>query len=152
MLKRGGPNNATYIVGFTILDREHVIQVGIADIGTQLTGGGTELLLPVLSAPTAQRISDCFYNNALSVAHAAVEVDGRKLWLDETVQMTNLVQTWHFPSKDGNVLNVSWERYNDYHAAPTVNFTASKALQTHTAQVDQLPDALVSQLWCRWYV
>jgi hypothetical protein len=39
--------------------------------------------------------------------------------------MTNLVQTWHFPSKDGNTLNVTWERYNLYHAAPAVNFTAS---------------------------
>jgi hypothetical protein len=37
-LSRGGPNNATYIVGYTILDREHVINVGIEDIGTQLTG------------------------------------------------------------------------------------------------------------------
>lgn len=37
-LDRGGPNNATYVTAFTILDREHVIQVGIEDIGTQLTG------------------------------------------------------------------------------------------------------------------
>lgn len=63
------------------------------------------------------------------VGAAAVEVDGRKLWLDETVQMTNLVQNWHFPSSDGNVLNVSWERYNNYHAAPSINFTASKSLR-----------------------
>ncbi|CAL8467174.1 g6710 [Coccomyxa elongata] len=96
LLRRGGPNNATYIAGFTILDREHIINVGIADIGTQLT----------------------------------VEVDGRMLWLDDTVQMTSLVQSWHFPSQDGNVLNVSWERYNNYHAAPSVNFTAKAATYT----------------------
>lgn len=37
-LARGGPNNATYVTAYTILDREHAIQVGIEDIGTQLTG------------------------------------------------------------------------------------------------------------------
>lgn len=42
------------------------------------------------------------------------------------MQSTALVQNWHFPSKDGNALNVSWERYNSFHAAPQVNFTASE--------------------------
>lgn len=36
LLRKGGPNNATYVAGFTILDREHIANVGIADIGTQL--------------------------------------------------------------------------------------------------------------------
>jgi hypothetical protein len=56
----------------------------------------------------------------------AVTVDGRKLWLDPTVHSPGLVQNWQFPSKDGNSLNVSWERYDSYHAAPEVNFTARK--------------------------
>ena len=56
----------------------------------------------------------------------AVQVDGKKLLLDPTVQSTALVQNWQFPSKDGNSMNVSWERYDAYHAAPQVNFTASK--------------------------
>ena len=37
-LARGGPNNATYIVGYTILDREHTATVGIESLGTQLSG------------------------------------------------------------------------------------------------------------------
>ncbi|CAK0735989.1 hypothetical protein CVIRNUC_000673 [Coccomyxa viridis] len=36
-LARGGPNNATYAVGYTIMDREHVANVGIDETGTQLT-------------------------------------------------------------------------------------------------------------------
>ena len=40
------------------------------------------------------------------------------------MQSPALVQNWQFPSKDGNSLNVSWERYDSYHAAPQVNFTA----------------------------
>ena len=55
----------------------------------------------------------------------AVQVDGKKLYLDPTVHSNALVQNWQFPSKDGNSLNVSWERYDAYHAAPQVNFTAS---------------------------
>ncbi|CAL5225282.1 g8079 [Coccomyxa viridis] len=95
-LARGGPNNATYITGFTILDREHTAIVGIEDLGTQLT----------------------------------VQVDGKRLLLDPTVHSNALVQNWQFPSKDGNSLNVSWERYDAYHAAPQVNFTARAATYT----------------------
>ena len=70
----------------------------------------------------------------------AVEVDGNKLSLDPTVRTNDLVQNWHYPSTDGNSLNVSWERYNDYHAAPQVNFTASKpTLLHHASSIPPLP-------------
>ena len=69
----------------------------------------------------------------------AVVVDGNKLALDSTVRTNDLVQNWHYPSADGNSLNVSWERYNDYHAAPQVNFTASKpALLGHACPIPPL--------------
>lgn len=50
-LARGGPNNATYVTGFTVMDREHTAVVGIDDAGTQMTS----VNLSNLSVPTAHK-------------------------------------------------------------------------------------------------
>ena len=74
----------------------------------------------------------------------AVQVDGKKLLLDPTVHSNALVQNWQFPSKDGNSLNVSWERYDAYHAAPQVNFTASTPFTQHQSSKAVLDDCVPS--------
>ena len=44
-LQKGGPNNATYVAGYTLLDREHVINIGIVPTNDQLTGTRLFVLL-----------------------------------------------------------------------------------------------------------
>ena len=138
-LARGGPNNATYAVGYTIMDREHVANVGIDETGTQLTGmrlcllcTGRNLKLRIELLCKLWRLLRS--TKSVQLTHnfcVAVQVDGKVLTLDPTVHTTALVQNWQFPSQDGNSLNVSWERYDSYHAAPQINFTASKRNTAH---------------------
>ena len=117
-LTRGGPNNATYVVAYTILDREHIINVGVAATDDQLTG--TSIATNALSP-----IFIMVVGISARAVHA-VAVDGRTLFMDPTVQATALVQTWHFPSADSHALDVSWQRYDPHYGGPSVNFTCSE--------------------------
>ena len=120
-LQKGGPNNATYVAGYTILDREHVVSIGIVPTNDQLTGMKFLQSLVKLLCCGSEGCSKL-------VCAFAVEVDGRRLFMDQTVQTTSLVQTWRFPSKDGNAMTVAWQRYDSTRGAPSVNFTASVPL------------------------
>ncbi len=110
LLRRGGPNNATYIAGFTILDREHIVNVGIADIGTQLTGGLISTVKP----------------GAVFGIFASFTKPGASQGANPACALTADNKTIPVGCSGGGWPNVSWERYNNYHAAPCVNFTASK--------------------------
>ena len=72
------------------------------------------------------------FAQSLGAVHA-VAVDGRTLFMDPTVQLTALVQTWHFPSADSHPLDVSWQRYDPNYGGPSVNFTCSKHPATGAA-------------------
>lgn len=71
-LDRGGPNNATYVTGFTILDREHTAVVGIEDIGTQLSGVGPPMPVTPLSCK-ANLLDDLHCLHCIKVQRLSVQ-------------------------------------------------------------------------------
>ena len=117
------------------MDREHVANVGIDETGTQLTGPRLCPLRPGIKPRNRAAVqalkTSLVHTKIVRMVCVAVQVDGKILTLDPTVHSPGLVQNWQFPSQDGNSLNVSWERLDGYHAAPQINFTASKRRTAH---------------------